>query len=85
MLSCLKRGKDFYKMLISLAVPIILQNLINASLGLCDTFMLGVLGETEIAAVTIANTPFSVINMFTFGFCSGGSVLISQYWGKRDT
>ncbi len=85
MFSYLKRGRDFYKMLVSLAVPIILQNLINASLGLCDTFMLGIIGENEIAAVTIANTPFNVITMFTYGFCSGGSVLISQYWGKKDT
>lgn len=85
MFSYLNRGKDFYKMVLGLAIPIILQNLINASLGLCDTFMLGLLGETEIAAVTIANTPYSVIMFFTFGFCSGGSVLISQYWGKRDT
>ena len=45
MLSCLKQGKAFYANLIALAIPIILQNLITNSLGLLDTFMVGMLAK----------------------------------------
>ena len=83
--SCLKQGKTFYANLIALAIPIILQNLITNSLGLLDTFMVGMLGETPMAAVTLANIPIFVIQLMVFGFQSGGSVLISQHWGKKDT
>ena len=37
------------------------------------------------AAVTLANIPIFVIQLMVFGFQSGGSVLISQHWGKKDT
>ena len=85
MIKYLKRDKAFYNMLFSLALPIIAQNLINTSLAMFDTLMVGVLGETELAAVSLANTPFFIMNILVFGIQSGASVLISQYWGKRDT
>ncbi|MEG0778163.1 MAG: MATE family efflux transporter [Oscillospiraceae bacterium] len=84
MFNYMKRGKKFYKNLFALALPIILQNLIMLSLGMIDTFMVGMLGESELAAVTVANTPVFVIQLLIFGLQSGSSVLISQYWGKQD-
>ncbi|MEG0825490.1 MAG: MATE family efflux transporter [Oscillospiraceae bacterium] len=85
MLSFLHRGRGFYRGMALLAIPIILQNLITESLGLVDTFMVGMLGEAELAAVTVANIPIFVILLLIFGIQSGSSVLISQHWGKRDT
>lgn len=86
MFSYLNRGKAFYQDLIRLSVPIILQNLVIHSLGLVDTFMVGRLpGETPMAAVTLANIPIFVVQLMIFGLQSGASVLISQFWGKRDT
>jgi putative MATE family efflux protein len=70
--------------LLTLAVPIMLQNLINQSLGLFDTFMVGTLGETELAALTLANAWFFVISLFIFGIQSGMTVLVGQYWGRGD-
>ena len=67
-----------------LAVPIVLQNLINSGLSLADTFMVGVLGEAELAAVTLANNVFFVLIIMGFGIQSGMAVLISQYWGRGD-
>lgn len=85
MFSYLKRGKPFYRSLLLLTLPIVLQNLVTTSLAMVDTFMVGMLGETPLAAVTLANLPISVIQFLVFGIQSGSSVLISQYWGKRDT
>ena len=84
MLSCLKRGPVFYKSLWAVTLPIILQNLVDFSLSMADTLMLGLVGERPMAAVALANTPFFVLMVMVFGFQSGASVLISQYWGKKD-
>ena len=84
MFSCLNQGKSFYKNLIALCIPMVLQNLVTTSLAIVDTFMVGMLGETPLAAVTLANLPIFVIQFVVFGLQGGSSVLISQYWGKQD-
>lgn len=80
----MNRGRTFYREIVVLAIPIVLQNLITNSLGLLDTFMVGRLGEAEMAAVTLANIPIFVEQLMIFGFQSGSSVLISQFYGKED-
>ena len=80
----MNQGKAFYRDVVTLAIPIILQNLITNSLGLLDTFMVGMLGEAPMAAVTLANIPIFVVQLMTFGLQSGASVLISQFYGKGD-
>lgn len=84
MLVHLKQGKLFYKRLWMLALPMILQNLITTSLGFADTFMVGIVGKEEMSAVTVANVPIFVIQILVFGLQSGSSILMSQYWGKKD-
>ena len=85
MFSYLKRGKQFYRNLLLLALPILFQNLITTALGMIDTFMVGSLGEAPLAAVAQANILVFIIQLIIFGLQSGSSVLISQYWGKGDT
>ena len=85
MLRHLHREPGFYKRLFRLALPLILQNLITTSLGFVDTFMVGLLGQNELSAVTAANTPIYMIQIIILGLLSGLSVLASQYWGKGDT
>ena len=81
----MRRGKAFYRDVVTLALPIVGQNLTTTPLGLVDPFMVGALGEAPLAAVTLANIPVFVIQLVIFGLQSGSSVLISQYWGKGDT
>ena len=85
MIQLLRREPGFYKHLVLLALPMVLQNLITTSLGFVDTFMVGLLGNNELSAVTAANTPIFLIQVIVFGLMSGLSVLASQYWGKGDT
>ena len=84
MFSYMKREPGFYKEVAVLAAPIVMQNLITSTLSMADTFMVGLLGEAPMAAVTLANIPIRAVNMFIFGAQSGSSILISQYWGKQD-
>ena len=84
MLKPLRRDRAFYRRLVALTVPMLLQNLIASSAGMVDTLMVGMLGQTELSGISLANAPFFVVMLFVFGLQSGGAVLISQYWGKRD-
>ena len=53
----MNRGAAFYRNVVRLALPILLQNLCTTLLGLIDTFMVGALGEAPLAAVLVANIP----------------------------
>ena len=85
MLRALRRESGFYRRLWTLAAPMILQNIITTSLGFADIFMVGLLGNAEMAAATAANVPVFIIQVVIFGFQSGMAVLVSQYWGRGDT
>ena len=84
MFGYMKREPGFYRNVLALATPIVLQNLVTSTLAMADTFMVGLLGEGPMAGVTLANIPFYALQMFFFGVQSGSAVLISQYWGKKD-
>ena len=76
--------RGFLSNMLKIALPIMIQNLVTSSLNMADTIMVGKLGEVEIAAVGIANQYFFFFSMIFVGLCSGCSVFISQYWGKKD-
>ena len=80
-----RRDRAFYRRLWKLTLPIAAQNLITFSLGLIDTFMVSQLGNDAMAAVTAANVPVFLLLSLVFGVQSGLSILVSQYWGRRDT
>ena len=77
-------GKEFYKKLSMVAVPVIIQNVISIGLNMIDILMIGRLGENELAAVGSANQIFFLYGMVCFGLYSGAAVYIAQYWGIRD-
>lgn len=76
--------KGFTKELLSLAIPIGLQNLLVALIGATDALMLGRLTQDSVAAVSLANQIVFVMNLFIGAVVGGGSSLIAQYWGKGD-
>ena len=78
----LRQGRGFYRSAIALMLPMILQNPATNCMALADSFMVGALGETELAAVTMANSVFYVLSLIIFGIQSGTGVLVAQYYGK---
>lgn len=84
MFAFMRQQPGFYRQVLLLSIPIVLQNLITSALGMADTFMVGMLGEEPMAAVTLANIPLFAVQMFIFGVMSGASVLVSQYWGRKE-
>ena len=80
-----KKNLDFYKLLITISIPIVIQNLISSSLNLVDNVMIGQLGETYIAATGLANQIYFIMTLILFGGNSGISIYIAQYWGKKES
>lgn len=85
MLKLMKQPKGFYSGVFAIMIPMILQNLITQTVAFADTFMVGMLGQDYLAAVTTATAPFFIIMVLMMGIQSGAGILIAQYWGKGNT
>lgn len=79
-----KENKNFYKLLFSLCIPIIVQNLISSSVNVVDTVMISSLGESSVASIGVANQFFFLFNMTLYGITGGAGIFISQFFGKKD-
>ena len=55
------RDKSFYRTIIALAIPMVLQNLIVYSVGLADNLMIGSLGDSAISGVYMGNQVQTVL------------------------
>ena len=78
------KDKLFYSKLYAIAMPLVMQNLINVAVGLLDTIMLGQLGEVAMSASSLGGQIGFMFNIVTAGLTSGAGVLTSQYWGRGD-
>ncbi len=77
-------NKAFYKSVLTLLIPIIIQQFISSFVSLLDNVMVGSLGKESISAASIANQVMMVFNLAIFGGLSGVSIFGAQYYGKGD-
>lgn len=86
MINALKHSDttEFYKKMLVLGIPIIIQNLVSTTLNMVDTVMISSQGEQALAAVAIANKFLFILIVILFGIFSGMSIFISQYYGAKD-
>ena len=78
------KDRTFIRELLTIAIPISFQQLINASLNMIDVIMVGQLGETSIAALGLSNQVFFVFILILFGLTSGMAIFTAQFWGKQE-
>ncbi|WP_251855376.1 MATE family efflux transporter [Enterococcus italicus] len=76
--------KQFYRTLLTIAIPVMIQNAITNFVGLLDNLMVGQLGTAEMSGVAIVNQLIFVFNLSIFGIVSAGSIFGTQFYGKRD-
>lgn len=76
--------KFFYAQLLSITIPVMLQQLVAVGLNLVDTIMVGKLSENALAAVGAANQIYFIYSVAIFGVFSGAAVYAVQYWGIKD-
>jgi Na+-driven multidrug efflux pump len=75
---------NFYKLVFGMAIPIVLQSLITIGVNITDTLMLGMLGETQLSASSLATQLVNMFQTFVMGTSMGASVLTARYWGMHE-
>lgn len=76
--------KNFYKMILLVAVPILIQNGITNFVSLLDNIMVGRIGTEEMSGVAIVNQLIFVYSICIFGAVSGAGIFGAQFYGKGD-
>lgn len=76
--------KEFYRYLILLAFPMIIQNAISSFVSFLDNIMVGQVGTEPMSGVAIVNQLIFVFNICIFGGVSGAGIFSAQFFGKGD-
>ena len=72
------------KDIIKITIPIILQQALTMLVGMVDTVMVSSAGDAAVSGVSLVGTlDVLLIAIFT-SLASGGSIVIAQFWGKKD-
>ncbi len=72
------------RQLAALILPIVIERLLDVSVGFVDTLMISSVGEASVSAVSLVD---SVNYLFLFLFsalAAGGAVVVAQYIGQRN-
>lgn len=77
--------KKFYKTVIAVLLPIIIQNTVTNAVNLVDNIMVGQVGTLQMSAVTIVNQLLFVFTLCIFGGLSGAGIFVSQYAGAKNS
>ena len=74
----------FFKAVVTIALPIALQNFLSTTASMVDTIMIGSQGELSVAAVGSCSQISSLFFSCYFGFAGGSLLFFSQYWGAGN-
>ena len=84
MIKFIKSGMPYYKRMILIALPIMIQNGITNFVSMLDNIMVGRVGTLEMTGVSIVNQLMLVFNLCIFGAMSGVGIFTAQFYGKKD-
>ncbi len=76
--------RDFYRRLIALVIPIMIQNGITNFVNMLDNIMIGRVGTLQMTGVSVTNQLIFVFNLCVFGAISGAGIFGAQFYGKGD-
>jgi len=76
--------KAFYRKVLMLIIPVIIQSAVSNFVNLLDNLMVGALGDAEMSGVAIANQLLFVFNLTVFGGLSGAGIFGAQFFGAGD-
>lgn len=81
----MKKDWELYRRFLSLAVVLVMQNVVTLSVNLADNLMLGAYSETALAGVAAVNQIQFVYQQLLHALGDGVVIVGSQYWGKHQT
>lgn len=76
--------RAFYKRVIAILIPIVIQNTFTNAVSFVDNIMVGRIGEIEMSAVATVNQLLFVFNLCIFGGLSGIGIFTAQFAGAND-
>ncbi|MGB7595870.1 MAG: MATE family efflux transporter [Erysipelotrichaceae bacterium] len=76
--------KSFYKQVLIVAIPLMIQQLVTSSVNLLDNLMVGQLGDASLSGVAVTNRYFMIAIFGTFGVLAASSIYIAQFYGAKD-
>ena len=76
--------RNFYRKVIYIVIPMIVQNAITSFVNFLDNIMVGQIGTEQMTGVAIVNQLIFVFNLCIFGAVSGAGIFGTQYFGKGD-
>ena len=76
--------KAFYRAVLTIVIPVVIQNGISQFVSVLDNLMVGRIGTEQMSGVAIANQLIFVFNLTVFGGLSGASIFGAQFAGKKD-
>ena len=76
--------EPFYKTVLTIAVPVTLQSLLQASFSVVDQMMIGRLGSASIAGVGLGGKFSSLYTVLLGAVAAVAGIMISQYIGQKD-
>ena len=74
----------FYRMVLAVAVPVILQSAVTNFVNMLDNVMIGQVGTLQMSAVSIVNQLLFIFNITVFGCVNAAGIFSAQYYGKND-
>ena len=71
-----KKDPEFYRKLLALLIPMVVQNLMNALVSASDALMVGTLDQNSLSAVSLATQISFVLNLFYAAITIGTTVMV---------
>jgi putative MATE family efflux protein len=76
---------SFYREVLAVALPVMMQQLIMSMVSLIDNFMVAGLGDVSMAAVNVTNHLFFVYIVLINVTCQAGGIYIAQFRGADNS
>lgn len=80
----IKTGIPYFKRMLVIAVPIMIQSGVTNFVSMLDNIMVGQVGTLQMSGVSIVNQLMLVFNLCIFGAMSGAGIFTAQFYGKKD-
>ncbi len=84
MVKFIKSGLPYFRRMLVVAVPIMIQSGITNFVSMLDNIMVGQVGTLQMSGVSIVNQLMIVFNLCIFGAMSGAGIFTAQFFGKKD-
>ena len=73
------------KVLFTLLLPIVIEQLLNSFMGMADTMMVSNVGSAAISAVSLVDSINVLVIQVFAALAAGGTIICSQYMGQKNT